>query len=117
MTPEQQRRLNAMCGDLAKQVTWSVRINGVDHPTKLHRDDWRHMFSGIRLGDRIAPHPESPGRFITLSASSLRLTDEDASFVIDMIGAFGDDHDVIWSDPKERALREQYAAETHRGPR
>ena len=111
MTPAQQKRLNALCGDLAKQVQWSVRINGVDYPTYLHRDDWRHMWSGIVLGDRVAPNPESPGRFITLAVSSLRLSVEDASTVMDMIAAFGDGRGVVWTDPKEAALRAAHERE------
>lgn len=115
MTREQQKRLNAMCGDLSEQVVWSVRIDGVDYPQKLHRDDWRHMWAGIRLGAKIVPNPEYAGHYMTLSASSLRLTVEDAAEVLDMIQAFGDQHEVRWSSEKERALMEQYDAEAARG--
>ena len=111
MTREQQKLLNALCGDLAQQVVWSVRIEGADYPTKLTRDDWRHMWAGIRLGAKVVPNPEYPGHFMTLSASSLRLTDEDASEVIDMVRAFGDSKSVRWSDPEEAALRAAYERE------
>ena len=100
MTREQQKRLNAMCGDLAEQVLWSVRMGGADYPTRLHRDDWRHMWAGIVLGDRVAPNPENPERFITLAASSRMLTKKEAGDVMEMIAAFGSARGVVFSDPQ-----------------
>ena len=111
MTRDQQKRLNAMCGDLAEQVVWFVRQTGVDYPTKLTRDDWRHMWAGIQLGAKTVPNPEYPGNYMTLSASSLRLSDEDASVVMDMIAAFGDSKGVRWTDPEESARLAAYEAQ------
>ena len=112
MTRAQQRRLNAMCGDLSRQVEWFIRApNGENVPAYLDRDDWRHIFSGLQLGARYALNPESPERFITLAASSLKLSERDASEVIERMFAFGNARGVVWTDPKERALMAQYEQE------
>lgn len=112
MTREQQKRLNAMCGDLSAQVMWPVRTpTGEWEPTYLHKDDWRHIFAGIQLGERYVANPEDAGKFITLAASSRRLTDEEASILIERLFAFGNSRDVRWSDPEEIAMRAAYERE------
>lgn len=101
MTREQQKRLNAMCGDLAAQVTWFMRDGS---PVKLHRDDWRHIFAGLEVGNRYVQDPEDRSRLVTLAASSRGLTVEEASDVMQRIAAFGAEMKVNWSDPEWQAF-------------
>lgn len=69
MTRKQQKMLNAVCGDLAAQISW--------HGNRLSKDDWRHMLSGTMLGWRMMPAIDrgegAPG-FIMLGGSSLDMT-------------------------------------------
>lgn len=91
-TSEQNRKLNAMCGDLAEQVLW--------HGQAIGKDDWRHMFvAAYRKEQRIVPGIN--GGFVVLGASSRKLTVSECSEVIEMIYAFGAEREVIWSDPAE----------------
>lgn len=96
---EQNKKLNAMCGDLAEQVLW--------HGQALHKDDWRHMFvAAYRKEQRIVPGIN--GGFVVLGASSRRLSVPECSDVIEMLYAFGAEHGVVWTDPKNLPLDEQW---------
>lgn len=89
-TSEQNKKLNAMCGDLAEQVLW--------HGQALHKDDWRHMFvAAYRKEQRIVPGIN--GGFVVLGASSRRLNVQECSDVIEMLHAFGAEQGVTWSEP------------------
>lgn len=89
-TGEQNRKLNAMCGDLAEQVLW--------HGQAIGKDDWRHMFvAAYRKEQRIVPGIN--GGFVVLGASSRNLTVSECSEVIEMINAFGAERGVVWSNP------------------
>ena len=111
MTPKQRRRLNAMCGDLSAQVTWFLNDGS---ETKLHKDDWRHIFAGKELGERYVRDPEDRNRLVTLAASSKQLGDREASSVIQRIFAFGDEMGVNWTDPKSVADLVAWAGEVQR---
>lgn len=93
-TSEQNKKLNAMCGDLAEQVLW--------HGQALHKDDWRHMFvAAYRKEQRIVPGLN--GGFVVLGASSRRLTVSECADVIEMLNAFGAERGVVWSDETREA--------------
>lgn len=85
MTPEQQRMLNAVMGDLARNLKW--------HGFKLTKDDWRHLCAGSILGWRLMPGIDrgqgAPG-FIYLGGSSKDLTKSQASEAITMAVHIGD---------------------------
>lgn len=104
MTRDQQKRLNALCGDLSAQIRLSPTghyVNKAQCPEgiALHKDDWRHMFCGSYLGWRSVPALEGFG-FIMLGRSSLLLDIDAASEVMTMIEAFGADREVQWTDPE-----------------
>jgi hypothetical protein len=87
----QNDRLNAMCGDVAKQVVW--------HGQRLTRDDWRHMFvASFRKGQKVVPGID--GGFVVLGASSRQLTEAECSEVIELLFAFGAEHNVQWRNEK-----------------
>lgn len=101
MTSAQQRMLNAVCGDLEKQVTW--------HGFRLSKADWRHFLSGTELGWRTIPGiDQGDGRptVVMLGGSSLDLSKTQATNAIGMAIAIGDDpssqglsdQPVRWSD-------------------
>lgn len=86
---DQNRKLNAMCGDLAEQVKW--------HGQMLSKDDWRHMFvAAYRKEQRVVPGFD--GGFIVLGASSRGLTVPECIDVIEMMFAFGAEKGVRWSE-------------------
>lgn len=103
-----------MLGDISAQVQWPV--NG--EPSYMDREDWRFVFAAAhRQEKRIAQGLN--GGYVVLG---LRLRDifkgmsdeeseRDASDLITLVRAFGDQNEVRWSDPKESALRAQYEQE------
>lgn len=101
VTKAQLKMLNAICGDLSRQVIW--------HGVRLDKDDYRHMLSGTAAGWRPVPMiDQGDGRFgvILLGSSSLKLTKQQAQDAITMGLAIGDDpssqglkaQPVRWSD-------------------
>lgn len=117
MTRDQQKRLNAMCGDLERQVllhphgryvNWREAV--CDGARRLDKDSWRWIFCGTYKGWKTVPAIEGAG-FVMLGASSRDLTVEEAGDVMTMIEAFGAERGVQWTDPKEAAMRAQYEAE------
>lgn len=91
---DQNRKLNAMCGDLAEQVEW--------HGQMLSKDDWRHMFvAAYRKEQRVVPGFD--GGFIVLGASSRGLTVPECMDVIEMMFVFGAERGVKWDDPENFA--------------
>lgn len=105
MTREQQKRLNAMCGDLAEQIRLAgdgQYIHREQGPgvQQLDKDSWRWIFCGTYKGWKSVPAIEGAG-FVMLGASSRTMTVAEASDVMEMIAAFGNERGVVWSDPSE----------------
>lgn len=101
ITDKQQRMLNAVCGDLAAQLSW--------HGNRLSKDDFRHMISGTILGWRMMPaidRGEGAAGFIMLGGSSLSLSKSQAAEAITQAVHIGDHpadqglraNPVQWSD-------------------
>ena len=117
MTRDQQKRLNAMCGDLERQILltqdgrYTHRHN---YPASLgvcvDKDSWRWIFCGTYKGWKTVPAIEGAG-FVMLGASSRTLTVEECGDVMTMIEAFGAERGVVWSDPQEAAAVEAYEAQ------
>lgn len=84
-TPAQLRMLNAVCGDLARQIIW--------HGVRMDKDDWRHFLSGTAAGWRAVPaYNNGDGKFgvVMLGGSSLKLSKTQASDAIEMGLEIGD---------------------------
>jgi len=97
-TPAQNDRLWAMLTDVARQLTW--------HGARLRTEDWKLIFmDGLKREFRAVPNLDNTG-FVRLGRSSSDLTKEEFSDLIELIYAFGAEHGVLWSDPKEVAMRE-----------
>lgn len=125
MTRDQQKRLNAMCGDLEKQVLLSEEDGYIHYMTPRHansrvmrldKDSWRWLFCGTYKGWKTVPAIEGAG-FVMLGASSRDLTVEEAGDVMTMIEAFGAERGVQFTDPEESALMNAYELESGRGGR
>lgn len=116
MTRDQQKRLNAMCGDLAKQVRFGpagfVHVMECQDGRRWHRDDFRHALAGKAKGEteRYMPDWDDTEKQITLGISSLRLTDAEASVAIELAYYLGAKCGVSWSDPEEKAALAAYEA-------
>ena len=74
MTRDQQKRLNAMCGDLAEQVALTdggEYINAYEPcalgKRRLDKDSWRWIFCGTYKGWKTVPAIEGSG-FVMLGA-------------------------------------------------
>jgi hypothetical protein len=103
-----------MLGDIAKQVP--LTING--YQVMAHKDDWRLVFcAGLLNENRIADGLDGQKVVLGMRLRDIfkGLDDEQtrqrASDLIAIVQAFGDENSVQWTDPKESALREQYAKE------
>ncbi len=85
MTREQQKLLNAACGDLAAYLPW--------HGNRLSKDDYRHLIAAAVLGVRLMPAVNTgeggPG-LIMLGRSSLDFTKSEATTAIRMAFEIGD---------------------------
>lgn len=86
MSRDQQKLLNAACGDLADQIKW--------HGFKLSKDDWRHLLAGTMLGWRLMPgidRGEGQAGLIMLGGSSLDLKKSECIDAITQAFLIGDD--------------------------
>lgn len=97
-TPEQNDRMWAMLTDVALQLPW--------HGIKLKPADWKDIFvDALKRELRMVPNIDGTG-LVHLGRSSSDLSKSEFSDLIELMFAFGASHGVVWSDPKEIALRE-----------
>lgn len=82
--------------DVARQLPW--------HGLKLKPDDWKLLFlDSLKRELRVVPNIDGTG-FINLGRSSSDLSKDEFSNLIELIFAFGANHNVVWSDPALRSL-------------
>jgi hypothetical protein len=95
---EQNSRMWAMLTDVATQKTLAER--------KFSTDQWKAIFMHA-LGREIMFLPTlDNSTFIPWGQSSSDLSTEEMSDLIESMFAWGAENGVVWSDPKEVALRE-----------
>ena len=85
MSRQQQKLLNAACGDLSEQIRW--------HGIVFSKDDFRHFLAAIALGERLVPGYNDgmgPPGLIRMARSSMELTKSQATQVINMAFDIGD---------------------------
>lgn len=87
-TVAQNSRMWAMLGDVSDQVMW--------HGQKLSKKDWKWIFTAAVKGQRMVPGID--GGLVYLGEPTSSMTKGQLSELIDCIGAFGDDHDVVWTE-------------------
>lgn len=90
---EQNARMWAMLGDIARQVVWTV--NG--HAEKLTDKEWKTILTAsLAQENRMAPGVR--GGFVMLGTSTSAMTVRQMTELIDFMFSFGAEHDVIWSE-------------------
>ena len=103
-TLEQNAKLWAMLGDIARQVPWSV--NGVMQ--HLDAEDWKNIMTAtVRQEVRMAAGIN--GGCVLLGVSTKRMTVAELGELIEFMYAFGAERGVKWSEPKG-AMPEQWEA-------
>lgn len=93
---DQNSKMWSMLTEVAEQVTW--------HGLKLTPDDWKLVFLDALKRDvrsRIVPNIDGNG-FVNLGRSSSDLSKEEMSDLIEIIYAFGAEHDIAFADHSER---------------
>lgn len=103
-TLDQNAKLWAMLGDIARQVQWPV--NGVNQ--LLDAEDWKAlMTAAARQEVRMAAGVN--GGVVMLGVSTKRMTVAELGDVIEFMYAFGAERNVRWSEPKGQ-MPEQWEA-------
>lgn len=89
-TSEQSAKMWAMLHEIAESVVW--------HGRKLDAESWKNVFtSSIRKLD-VVPNLDGTG-FVALGQSSSRMSKQEFSDLLELITAFGVQHDVKFKEP------------------
>lgn len=92
-TLDQNAKLWALLTDLSKQLRWPVD----GEFQYLTPEDWKViMTAGLKRHQRIAKGMD--GGFVMLGASTSKMKKEEMIELIELILAFGAEHDVKWTD-------------------
>lgn len=91
-TLDQNSKLWPMLGDIASQVEW--------YGQKLTDNEWKDVFTAALRKQRAVPGLE--GGFVVLGAHTSEMSKGELSELIELMYAFGADHDVEWSEPKKK---------------
>lgn len=97
-TLKQRKMLNAVCGDLAKQIDW--------HGCRMDKDDWRHFLCSVATKAKFVPgyrNGEGEAGFVVLGKSSLKTTKDEMSMAIN-IGL------NIGNEPSDQGLKSRPVA-------
>ena len=98
---DQNRKMWPMLTDICGQVPW--------HGIKLDPEDWKLLFlDALKREMRLVPNLDGTGFVAIDKTRSSRLSKQQFSDLIELIYAFGANHNVIWSDPNDvEAVRER----------
>lgn len=88
-TIQQNNLMWAILGELAQQVVW--------HGQKLTPEDWKHVFSAALNQQRVVPNIDSTG-FVVLGQSTSKMTVRQMADMIELINAFGAEHNVNFKE-------------------
>jgi len=86
---EQNSKLWASLADIAKQVVW--------HGRKLSAEDWKHIFSSAIKKQEVVPNIDGTG-FVVLGQSTSKMNKSEMSELLELIMAFGAEHNVKFED-------------------
>lgn len=87
-TLEQNKKLWAMLNDVARQVNW--------YGQTLGPYDWKHIFTAGLKKSRAVPGID--GGVVVLGQSTSKMNKLEFSELIELMLAFGSDHNVRWTD-------------------
>lgn len=103
-TLQQNAKLWAMLGDIARQVQWPV--NGIMQ--YLDAEDWKALVTAAaRQEVRMAAG--LTGGVVMLGVSTKRMTVAELGDVIEFMYSFGAEKGVVWSEPRDE-MPEQWEA-------
>lgn len=85
---DQNAKMWAMLADVSKQVEW--------YGQKLSSNDWKNMFTASLKKQRSVPGID--GGVVILGQSTSRMKKQDMSDLLELMSAFGAEHDVKWRD-------------------
>jgi len=98
-TLEQNSLMWAMLADIAAQVDWPVD----GKLARLSQEEWKDVLSaGLKREQRVAQG--IAGGFVILGQRTSQMTKGELSDLIDLMAAFGAEHDVEWTDDDAKAL-------------
>jgi len=89
---DQNAKMWAMLADISSQVEW--------HGLKLSPTDWKHLASASLHKQRVVPSMGGDG-LVTLGKSTSRMTKRELSDLIEVLYAFGAEHEVRWSERED----------------
>lgn len=89
---EQSAKMWAMLHEVAEQVEW--------YGQKIDAEDWKDMFTASLRHARVVPGIDK-GTFVPLGMHTSTMTIEEMTNLIELIYAFGAEHNVIFKDPKQ----------------
>lgn len=88
----------AMLADVSRQVMWPVDGTLQTLPT----EDWKHILTaGLKREQRVAQG--IGGGFVMLGQRTSRMTQREMGELLDLIGAFGAEHNVKFTEPAQAA--------------
>lgn len=85
---EQNKKLWAMLGDISRQVEWYGR--------KYRPESWKHILTAGLKGYETAPGIN--GEMVVLGKSTSKMNKREFSDLVELIYAFGSEHNVVWSE-------------------
>jgi hypothetical protein len=85
---EQNRKCWAMLSEVSEQVNW--------HGQNLSAEDWKHVFTASLKKQRAVPGID--GGFVVLGQSTSKMTIAEMSELIELMHAFGAEHNVTFKD-------------------
>ena len=103
----QEEKYHAQIGDIAKCCTFM--------DNKQHRDDWKRLLvdafakamrdagTPLHHDGRVMPSLDFE-RVVQLGIQTHEFLVDEASQFISFLSAWGDEHGVVWSEPKERLV-------------
>lgn len=86
-TLEQNARMWAMLGDVARQVEW--------YGKKLSAENWKDIFSAALKKQEVLPGID--GGFVVMGQSTSKMTIKEMTELQELMGAFCADKGVEWS--------------------
>jgi hypothetical protein len=84
---EQNAKLWASLGDIAKQVVW--------HGKLLDADSWKHIFTSSLKKQEVVPNLDGTG-FVVMGVATSRMSKAEMCELIELIAAFGAQHNVTF---------------------
>lgn len=86
---DQNSKLWPMLQDISRQVDW--------YGKKLTDEEWKDVFSAAMKKQKVVPGLD--GGFVVCGQRTSQMGKKEFSDLIELMHAFGAEHDVRWSDP------------------